>query len=152
MSTSTIVVPAGLSYVAAALLSTVFVLLGHTGCVAIHRKAAGIDYPRAYADKAEMDASFAAIKFNCAQRAHQNTLESLPAFYTLTFITSIKYPLLAATCLGLFSVSRVGYTLGYLTGSPQRRHNLLSVVYFPSLFTLLGASVYTVFQLVRVGI
>ncbi|KAJ7282513.1 hypothetical protein C8J57DRAFT_1055870, partial [Mycena rebaudengoi] len=113
-------VPDSLSYVAASFLSTVFVLVGQTLVVAKHRKAAGIDYPRAYAEKAEMDASPAAVKFNCAQRAHQNTLESLPAFYTLTLITSIKYPLLAATCLGLYTVGRVGYTMGYTTGKPQQ--------------------------------
>ncbi|KAJ7291060.1 hypothetical protein C8J57DRAFT_1163077 [Mycena rebaudengoi] len=152
MSTSTIVVPAGLGYVAASFLSTAFVLGYQTTVVNKTRRAAKIEYPRAYAEKAEMDKSPAAVQFNCAQRAHQNTLENLPIFYTLTLITSIKYPLIAATCLGLFSAARVGYTRGYTTGDPKRRHNFMSVVNYPALLTLLGASVYTVFQLIQAGI
>lgn len=48
-----------------------------------YRKAANVPYPQAYAEKAEADASLDAKKFNCAQRAHQNTLESIPIVFAL---------------------------------------------------------------------
>ncbi|KAJ6610455.1 hypothetical protein B0H10DRAFT_409398 [Mycena sp. CBHHK59/15] len=149
---STLTVPAGSSYVAAALLSTVFLLLGQTVTVGKYRYRSGIPYPRAYAEKAEMDASPNAVLFNCAQRAHQNTLENLPLMYIMTLLTSVKYPILGASALGLWSLARIGYTLGYTTGNPNKRTNALSVLHYPILLVLLGSSTYTVFQLVRAGI
>ncbi|KAJ6612821.1 hypothetical protein B0H10DRAFT_2222840 [Mycena sp. CBHHK59/15] len=135
---STLTVPAGSSYVAAALLSTVFLLLGQTVTVGKYRYRSGIPYPRAYAEKAEMDASPNAVLFNCAQRAHQNTLENLPLMYIMTLLTSVKYPILGASALGLWN--------------PNKRTNALSVLHYPILLVLLGSSTYTVFQLVRAGI
>ncbi|KAJ6481757.1 hypothetical protein C8R45DRAFT_1002945, partial [Mycena sanguinolenta] len=80
---TSIVVPAGTSYVAASLLSSVFLLTWQGIKVGGARKAANIAYPRLYAEKAEMDASPAALKFNCVQRAHANTLENVPSIYAI---------------------------------------------------------------------
>ncbi|KAJ6591156.1 membrane-associated proteins in eicosanoid and glutathione metabolism [Mycena vulgaris] len=147
MST-TISLPAGTGYLAGAFLSTVVLLLGQTAVAVKSRGPSGVTYPRAYAEKAEMEANPAAVRFNCAQRAHANTLENLPMLYTMTLITALKYPVLAASALGLWSVARVGYTLGYATGNPNKRYNVLSVLHYPLFFALLGMSAYTVFQLV----
>ncbi|KAJ7099717.1 membrane-associated proteins in eicosanoid and glutathione metabolism [Mycena epipterygia] len=147
MSTA-IILPAATPYLAGAVLSTVFVLLGQTWAVVRLRGPSGVRYPRAYADKAEMEANPNALKFNCAQRAHQNTLENLPMLYSMTLITSLKYPMLAASALGLWSVTRIGYTIGYNTGDPKKRSNFLSVFHYPILIGLLGSSTYTVAQLI----
>ncbi|KAJ7698181.1 hypothetical protein B0H14DRAFT_2549263 [Mycena olivaceomarginata] len=128
---STITVPQGSSYVAASLLSTVFLLTWQTVKVSQARKLAGVEYPRLYADEKEMAANINALKFNCAQRAHQNTLEYLPLLLSATLITALKYPTLAASALGLWSFSRVGYTLGYTTGDPKKRTNALSALHYP---------------------
>ncbi|KAJ7507312.1 hypothetical protein B0H11DRAFT_2219130 [Mycena galericulata] len=149
---STLIVPAGTSYVAGAVLSTVFLLLFQTSTVIKYRGLSGIKYPRVYAEKAEMDANPNAILFNCAQRAHQNTLENLPMLYSMTLITSLKYPILAASALALWSLARVGYTLGYTTGQPHKRSNALSVLHYPILIILLVSSTYTVSQLILAGI
>ncbi|KAJ6588508.1 hypothetical protein B0H19DRAFT_1099750 [Mycena capillaripes] len=117
---STFVLPPGASYVAGAVLSTVFLLIGQTYAVIKYRNLSGVKYPQMYADKEEMKANLNAVKFNCAQRAHQNTLENLPMLYSMTLITSLKYPVVAASALGLWSLARVGYTLGYTTGNPNQ--------------------------------
>ncbi|KAJ7859585.1 hypothetical protein B0H13DRAFT_2075042 [Mycena leptocephala] len=145
---STLVLPPGASYVAAAVLSTVFLLVGQTRVVSKARARSGVEYPRAYADKAEMEANENAVRFNCAQRAHQNTLENLPMLYSMTLITSLKYPVLAASALGLWSLARVGYTLGYSSGNPKKRTNALSIFHYPIALGLLISSTYTVVQLI----
>ncbi|KAJ7175001.1 hypothetical protein C8R43DRAFT_596392 [Mycena crocata] len=150
---TTITIQPGMSYVAAALMSTFVLLTGQTFLVGKNRGLAGIKYPRAYADKEEVAASPAAMKFNCAQRAHQNTLESLPLIYMMTGVLSVKNPVLAASGLGLWVVSRIAYTIGYTTGDPAKRNNNVTrLFYVPGLLTLLGGSLYTTYELLSQGI
>ncbi|KAK7044969.1 Bromodomain-containing protein [Favolaschia claudopus] len=107
----TITVPQGLRtpsvYVAGSLLSTVFLLTWQTIQVSKHRKLAGIPYPR---QKAEMDASPAAAKFDSVQRAHANTLENIPTVYLMTILVGIQAPVVAASALGAWVLSRIVYT------------------------------------------
>ncbi|KAJ3721621.1 hypothetical protein C8R42DRAFT_667946 [Lentinula raphanica] len=149
---SSIIVPQGVSYVAGALLSTVFLIMGQSHVVSVHRKAAGIKYPQMYAEQKEVDASVDALKFNCAQRAHQNTLENLPIIYTTTLISSLQFPKVAAAAVAFWSLARVLYTRGYVTGDPAKRltqggafHNLATLI-------LLGTSLYTASSLILAGI
>ncbi|KNZ74146.1 Microsomal glutathione S-transferase 3 [Termitomyces sp. J132] len=134
--TVTVTVPDGLEYVAASLLSTVFVLVGHSINVSKWRKRSGIKYPQLYAEKAEVEASRDALIFNCAQRAHANTLENLPMIYATTLITAVKYPIVAAAACGAWSLSRIFYTRGYLSGDPkkvshiQHKNKLINVVFY----------------------
>ncbi|KAK7022832.1 hypothetical protein VNI00_016913 [Paramarasmius palmivorus] len=145
---TTVVVPDGLPLVGASLLSTAVLLLGQVFIVGRRRKVAKIPYPQMYADKAQEEASFDAKKFNCAQRAHQNTLESIPIIYLTTALSAVEYPVLAASLCGLWTVSRVFYTRGYITGDPQKRLR----GGFPgsiALVGLLGTSMYVVGQSVK---
>ncbi|KAJ7248639.1 hypothetical protein B0H12DRAFT_1123549 [Mycena haematopus] len=117
---STLVLPPGGSYVAAAVLSTVYVIVFQLRTVIKYRALAGVKYPRMYVDEKEAAANPNALKFNCAQRAHHNTLEYLPLLLSTTLITALKYPVPAASALGIWSLSRIGYTLGYATGDPNK--------------------------------
>ncbi|KAJ8496133.1 hypothetical protein ONZ45_g1367 [Pleurotus djamor] len=141
---STFVIPEGSEYVAAGFLSTVWLLAYQTSTVSKYRKAAGIKYPQAYAEKAEVDASLAAKQFNCAQRAHQNTLESVPILYVTALISSLKFPIPTAVVLGLWSFSRVLYTRGYVSGDPAKRNARGGWISSVSLAGLVLTSTYTV--------
>ena len=54
--------------------------------------------------------------------AHQNTLESLPTVLASTLITGVKYPRVAASLCGVWTVCRVLYTIGYSSGNPKKVH------------------------------
>ncbi|THH28018.1 hypothetical protein EUX98_g6174 [Antrodiella citrinella] len=134
-------------YVGAALVSTFYVTIFQMITVGRARKAAGIKYPQLYAEKAEVEASEAARIFNCAQRAHANTLEQLPMAVVATVVASAKYPTYAAAALALWSVGRIFYTLGYTTGKPEKRNNSITRVgSFAGSVLLLGAT-YTSLQI-----
>ncbi|TCD70215.1 hypothetical protein EIP91_004396 [Steccherinum ochraceum] len=111
-------------YVAAALLSTFYLNLYQYLAVGRTRKAAGIAYPQMYADKAEMAASDAAKTFNYAQRAHGNTLETLPLVLISTVVSAVEFPRFAAAALGVWSFSRFLFTISYISGGPTKRNNL----------------------------
>ncbi|TCD70212.1 hypothetical protein EIP91_004392 [Steccherinum ochraceum] len=130
-------------YVAAALLSTFYLNLYQYLAVARARKAAGIAYPQMYADKAEMAASDAAKTFNYAQRAHGNTLESVPFVLMSTAVAAIEFPKFAAASLGLWSLFRFVYTISYTSGGPTKRNRLMGATGSSiSMMSLLLAGTY----------
>ncbi|KAF9269566.1 membrane-associated proteins in eicosanoid and glutathione metabolism [Marasmius fiardii PR-910] len=114
-------VPEGLSLVGASLLSTVVLLVYQVSVVAKARGAAKVPYPQAYAEKAQEEASLEAKKFNCAQRAHQNTLEWIASVYVTTALSAIQHPKLTAGMLAGWTLTRIMYTNGYATGDPSKR-------------------------------
>ncbi|KAE9404633.1 membrane-associated proteins in eicosanoid and glutathione metabolism [Gymnopus androsaceus JB14] len=117
----TIAAPEGLPYVGAALLSSAFLVAGQLIIVTGRRKAAGIRHPQLYAEQAEAEKSVHAYRFNCAQRAHLNTLEYLPLLYLTTCLTATKLPILAASLCGTWVFARVFYTRGYVSDNPEKR-------------------------------
>jgi len=82
--------------------------------VAFQRKRSGVKYPKVYEDADDS-------VFNCYQRAHQNTLESYPAFLTLLLIGGFGYPITSSVCGMVWVIGRVVYSLGYYTGNPINR-------------------------------
>ncbi|KAF9448196.1 hypothetical protein P691DRAFT_669995, partial [Macrolepiota fuliginosa MF-IS2] len=107
-------------YVIASLIPVAWLLLGQSLVVGRFRKRAGIAYPQLYAEKAEALASKDAHRFNCAQRAHQNTLELAPVIFITTLVSGINHPRSAAGACLLWVASRIAYTRGYVTGDPSR--------------------------------
>ncbi|KAI0073935.1 membrane-associated proteins in eicosanoid and glutathione metabolism [Panus rudis PR-1116 ss-1] len=118
----TVVLPDGYQYAAGAVVSTLWLTVWQTIKVGAARKRAGIPYPQLYAEKAEADANKNAYLFNCTQRAHQNTLEYLPAILVSTVVTATKWPILAAAFCGSWVFARIIYTQGYSTGGPDKRN------------------------------
>jgi glutathione S-transferase len=59
--------------------------------------------------------------FNCYQRAHQNTLESLPFFLILILAAGIRHPYVASGTGAGWILARIIFSIGYYTGTPQRR-------------------------------
>ncbi|KAF5323449.1 hypothetical protein D9611_005715 [Ephemerocybe angulata] len=142
---SAIVVPQGFGYVGAALVATVFLLAGQSQVVSAKRKAAKIQYPQMYATPAQEKESREALIFNCAQRAHQNTLENIPAVYVTTIVSGLKYPVFSAAVCAGFVVSRIFYTRGYISGDPKKRVNAAYGLATVGLIANLLASTYVAY-------
>ncbi|KAJ7054944.1 hypothetical protein C8F01DRAFT_1259358 [Mycena amicta] len=119
----TVTLSSDYGYVSAAYFSIVSLLVWQSSTVNKRRAKAGIKYPQLYADKEEVAKSTDALIFNCAQRAHQNTLETVIPVAISTAIVATLHPLIAAGALASWVVSRVAYTRGYMTGIPKNRNN-----------------------------
>ena len=81
------------------------------------RKQYGVKYPVLYLDASHKDAE----AYNCVQRAHQNSLENLPAFLTLLTLSGLQVPHLASLVGVAYCAGRVRYINGYSTGDPKAR-------------------------------
>ena len=50
--------------------------------------------------------------FNCYQRAHQNTLESIPFYLAMLLTGGVRHPCLASGAGAAFLIARIIYSLG----------------------------------------
>ncbi|KIL71726.1 hypothetical protein M378DRAFT_155326 [Amanita muscaria Koide BX008] len=148
----TVTVPDGFQYVGAALVTTVWLLFYQVRKVGKFRRTSGVKYPQLYAEKAEVAASTEALKFNCAQRAHQGTLEFLPIIYPTALIAGLKFPHLAAASVAMWTIGRASFTRGYTTGDPDKRVTTLYKLSYIGLFGLLFTSTYVAGEWVVAGI
>ncbi|KAJ6591148.1 hypothetical protein DFH09DRAFT_1358514 [Mycena vulgaris] len=122
-------------YTAAALLSTVVLLTGQSIAVARFRAAAGVEYPRQWADKEEVARSPAALRFNCVQHAHQYTVERIAGVYLMTVLLGVRHPRVAAGALAAWVVGRAASVVGYASGDARRRDNLVTALTFPGVLS-----------------
>ena len=83
------------------------------------RKQYNVPYPLMYSPDNQKDSD--GYKFNCIQRAHQNTLELHPTFMTLLLIGGLQHPRIAAGAGILFLAGRIAFAKGYHTGDPANR-------------------------------
>jgi len=110
-------VPADYKWVLLALVGVFFANQYLVVGVMQARKKYGIKYPNLYAPPGHKNEE----AFNCAQRAHQNTVESQALFLVELVVVGLFYPLFAATCGALYSVGRILYGYGYATKGPDGR-------------------------------
>jgi len=110
-------VPADYKWVLLALVGVFFANQYLVVGVMQARKKYGVKYPNLYAPPGHKNEE----AFNCAQRAHQNTVESQALFLVELVIVGLFYPLFAATCGALYSVGRILYGYGYATKGPDGR-------------------------------
>ena len=66
----------------------------------------------------------------------QNSVISLGTDNQLsTLLTGVKYPIFAACASAVWSISRISYTRGYITGDPKKARNLFILFYPAKLIT-----------------
>ncbi|KAK1778173.1 hypothetical protein QBC45DRAFT_414671 [Copromyces sp. CBS 386.78] len=145
-----VTLPDEYGYVLLATVSTFFVNVFHSLNTGAQRKASGVKYPAAYASQEVAEKDPKAFAFNCAQRAHANFTENLTPAIGAMLIAGLKYPVLAGALGGLWSLSRVFYTIGYTKGGPQGRTKF-AVVSSLSLLTLKLTAAYTAVQIAFAG-
>ncbi|KAK7276166.1 hypothetical protein RIF29_17301 [Crotalaria pallida] len=85
------------------------------------RKKYNVPYPTLYAIESE---NKQAKLFNCVQRGHQNSLETMPIFFMLMILGGLKHPSISAALGLLHTVARYFYFTGYATGEPKNRIKL----------------------------
>ncbi|PWN37648.1 membrane-associated proteins in eicosanoid and glutathione metabolism [Meira miltonrushii] len=148
MSTLSLNLPASYPWVVGVAATIPFLTFWQSMLVSGARKAAKIQYPQVYATKEEESANPSARKFNCAQRAHQNTMENVPQVYASLLIAGVQHPRVAAISGLLYVVGRIVFTVGYNSGEPKGRvpGSLISYLGMVSLFF---TSAYTTFGLLQ---
>ncbi|GAQ88578.1 glutathione S-transferase [Klebsormidium nitens] len=107
--------PPAFGYVALTAAASLMLVQWQMFQVAQQRRKSGVVYPAIYEDKEDS-------VFNCYQRAHQNTLESYPAFLAFLLLSGSAYPITASVLGAVWIIGRLFYSLGYYTGNPNNRH------------------------------
>ncbi|KOS17333.1 Microsomal glutathione S-transferase 3 [Escovopsis weberi] len=146
--TFTLELPDQYGFVLAAATSTFFVTTAHFIRTAKLRKASGVAYPNAYASQEHADKNPAAHRFNCAQRAHANFTENHTALLGSLLISGLKFPLLAASLGGLWSVARLAYLIGYTSSSGPKGRMVGSTFSFLADAMLKVVAAYTSYAII----
>lgn len=97
-------------YVLLAATSTFLLNSLHSINTGSYRRAAGVEYPAAYAPPSRTDK--AAMCFNSAQRAHANYIENQPTVVPAILIAGTRFPLTTAGLGFAWVLSRWLYMTG----------------------------------------
>ena len=124
-------IPREYGYVVLTGVASTFMIQWLTFKVVMARKKYNVNYPTLYSPDNE--------KFNCVQRAHQNTLEGYPTFLMLLFTGGLQYPKISAAAGMVWIAGKIIYAYGYYSDDiNNRRYG--SVAYL-GLFTMLGCAI-----------
>mmetsp|Transcript_19583 Transcript_19583/g.46523 ORF Transcript_19583/g.46523 Transcript_19583/m.46523 type:complete len:146 (-) Transcript_19583:233-670(-) len=114
----TITLPKDFGYVMAVAASSGIFVMAQGAFVMGPRKKAKVEYPAlcVWPIKTEEERMYM-----CAQRAHQNWLETYPAFLAAITSAGVSYPKTAAGLGVVWIIGRLAYASGYRTGNPDGR-------------------------------
>lgn len=118
-------------YVVFVTIASIFMTMWQGFKVGEARKKYEVPYPRMYSDHED--------RFNCVQRAHQNTLEGYPVYLVLQILGGLFAPKISALAGIVWIAGRVAYAKGYYTGDPEKR--LRGAFGYLGLLTLLVNSI-----------
>ncbi|CAN6303801.1 unnamed protein product [Urochloa humidicola] len=118
---ASIELPREYGYVVLVLVAYAFLNFWMSFQVGKARKKYKVFYPTLYAVESEnKDAKL----FNCVQRGHQNSLETMPLFFAVLLLGGLRHPAAAAVLSALYTVARFFYFKGYATGDPRNRYKI----------------------------
>lgn len=141
------------SYILGSVVSTFFVGAWLGGRVGIFRRTAKIPYPFEYASYEQCQTAAPAsktamLRFNAAQRAHQNFNENHPTVISTLLISGLRWPAATAVLGAVWSVNRVVYAIGYTNtaeeGGKGRYYGVLGNLVHYSLIIMSGISAYKI--------
>jgi len=147
--------PEGFGFVPASLLVSFGMVVSLGGSVMKGRKEHGVEYPALYASVVKIDGKVhtdakdegSALAFNCAQRGHQNAMETHYAMMVLTVVGGLAAPRAAALSLFLYSLGAMFYSRNYCSGDPKKRNNGLAFFKYLGLLGLVISNLYLSFLL-----
>merc|ERR1719263_1884999 len=108
------------------------------------RKEFDIKYPLLYAPESHKNAK----EFNCVQRAHQNTLESLSMIMILMIINGLHAPKISASFGLVWVIGRVLYGYGYKKNGAEGR-KMGGLVSHLGDFPLILMTFYTAYRMIN---
>ncbi|BFZ58774.1 hypothetical protein PYCC9005_005839 [Savitreella phatthalungensis] len=125
----------------------------HSTYVFSWRKASGVKYPATYASDGQIESQKELplekqlyLRFNCAQRAHANYMETLPQFLVLLLIGGLGFPEYASVAGAIWLAGRVTYAVGYAKGEPKKRYN--GMFFFIGLISLLVMTPISLYRII----
>lgn len=124
-------IPREYGYVVLTGVASTFMLHWMTFKVVMARKKYNVDYPTLYSPENE--------KFNCVQRAHQNTLEGYPTFLMLLFTGGLQYPKISAAAGMVWIAGKIVFAYGYYSDDIDNRR--YGGVAYLGLFAMLGCAI-----------
>ncbi|ODN02020.1 Microsomal glutathione S-transferase 3 [Orchesella cincta] len=108
-----LLLPKAYGFVVLVAVASSFLLVWMSFQVGKARKQFNVNYPTMYHPTND--------KFNCYQRAHQNTLEGYTTFLLVLLIGGLEMPVFSALAGIVWIAGKVSYAQGYFTGDPKNR-------------------------------
>ncbi|KAK1264169.1 hypothetical protein QJS04_geneDACA021222 [Acorus gramineus] len=146
MASTAVELPSEYGYVVLVLVFYYILNMWMTLQVGKARKKYKVFYPTMYAVESE---NKEAKLFNCVQRGHQNSLESMPVFFVMVLVGGIQHPLISAALGVVYIVARFFYFRGYSTGVPDNRLKIGGLNFLALMGLVLCAASFGIHLIIR---